>query len=275
MKIDEQILAILQRLEITGSKVKITERLDRPTYQAVDKVLQALGGKWKRGDQAHVFAGSPIDAIDLAVATGDVITPRDEGFFETPGKLATELVRMASVRRGDVMLEPSAGLGALVFAALEAGANVIAIERNEARRTKLSHLLGLFTARPMLGDHAAPQGTQAMVLPVDDYMKFLGEACIPYNRVAMNPPFCRVGDGNHLDHVRKAYDGLDGSWDPSGGVLAAILPSGVMERQDARHKDFRSWANRHGGEFAALPPKSFHESGTDVNTVTLRMTKRG
>lgn len=275
MKIDTATLETLQQLEVQGNNVRIQVRLGRSEYQAVDRVLQAIGGKWNRRAQAHVFKDSPVDAIDRAVATGVVTTAADEGFFATPGKLATELVRQANVRHGDVVLEPSAGDGALVFAALEQGANVIVVERNGKRRATLALNLGLFTERPMSGDHPLREmGTQAMVSSVDDFMRFTGIAdWIRPNRVLMNPPFCRVGIGNHLDHVRLAYDHMQPS-DASGAILVSVLPQGVMFRQDARHRDFRSWVSANGGEFDELPEGSFRESGTDVRTVTLRMSRR-
>ena len=83
----------------------------------------------------------------------------------------------------------------------------------------------------------------------------------------MNPPFCKVGLGDHLDHVQRAYDML-----VPDGVLVSVLPASVTFRQDRRYAGFRDWVLANG-EITPLPANSFKASGTNVNTVVVKMTK--
>jgi 16S rRNA G1207 methylase RsmC len=81
-----------------------------------------------------------------------------------------------------------------------------------------------------------------------------------FDHVAMNPPFARGAD---IRHVSKALDLVR-----PGGSLAAIMSAGVCFREDKRTKAFRARVH-HIGTFEPLPPSSFAESGTHVNTCLL------
>ncbi len=257
MKIDQESLANLSALEYVPGKlghVKIVEQLDRGAYTKLNKVLEALGGKWSKKDKAHVFDGANAQIrIDHAITTGEVETGQDVGWFPTPRALADRLVDLAceADRETTWALEPSAGDGAIVRALSAAGfekAEIIAVERDEKRRNAL-RAAGLCT-----------------VDNVDDFMD-LTLAGNDVDIVVMNPPFCRVGKGDHLDHVRHAFAQL-----LPGGRLVSVLPASVSFRRDRRHADFRGWVLEHG-EIEPLPERSFKESGTDVSTVVVRMVK--
>jgi hypothetical protein len=91
----------------------------------------------------------------------------------------------------------------------------------------------------------------------------------PMHRVVMNPPFKRCGLGDHLDHVRWAFNQLGDE-----GVLVSVLPAGVIFRQDTRHKEFRAWcASQYQHRFQDLPAAAFKASGTMVRTVLLKLEK--
>ena len=86
----------------------------------------------------------------------------------------------------------------------------------------------------------------------------------------MNPPFY----GTHwMDHVRHAWDFV-----APGGRLVAILPVSAHVAETKAHIQFRRWAERVNGRytygmFTDLPPESFAESGTNINTVVFSLTK--
>lgn len=81
MKLSKEVISVLDAAMCEGSHLYLagspnhqpdTPRLDRKLYEAVNKALAALGGKWKGGKaQAHVFDESPADAISDAIVTGD------------------------------------------------------------------------------------------------------------------------------------------------------------------------------------------------------------
>jgi predicted RNA methylase len=254
MKIDPDVLDVLAMLDCDGTAVRITEQLDRKLYEKTNKVLVALGGKWTRGAKAHLFGSDPRPRLDLAMTTGEVETGQDVGFFETPAPLAKQLVKMAAVRPGQLTLEPSAGTGRIVDALLAVGAHVTALEWDATRRTVLR-------TRSVEND-------QLTVSIAEDFMFWGIEPDGGFDRVVMNPPFCKVGGGDHLDHVRRAF----GMLGPSG-VLVSVMPASVAFRRDRRYAEFRAWCEEHG-TIDPLPEGSFKASGTGVNTVVVRLETR-
>lgn len=260
MIIAQEVLSVLSDLDVAvfGTEVRIATQLDRAMYTKVNKVLEALGGKWSRKAKAHVFDSDAQPRLDIVMMTGKVETGQDVGFFETPNALASDLVKRADVRSGDYVLEPSAGRGRIVEALQDAGACVVAVEWDPDRRVHLTQ--NVLKGRDFLAT-------------AHDFMSYLpGRYEISgrerlFDRVVMNPPFCRVGAGDHLDHVQHAFAMLR-----SGGVLVSVMPSSVEFRRDRRYAEFREWVEDHG-TIEPLPAGSFRESGTGVNTCVVRMEK--
>lgn len=252
MKIDAATMDTLRALKIEGNRVVITEKLDRKSYTRVNEVLATLGGKWTRKVAAHVFASDPAPLIAGVLDTGTVETDADMGFFPTPpavGNALVEFIGTSTPRPTSFWLEPSAGDGQLAMAirAARDGAHVTMIELHAGR----AHALKAIFPGTVIA-------TDFLSLEHSDGFKF--------DCVAMNPPFDKRGV--HMDHVRHAFECLR-----PGGVLGAILPSGVRDRDDRKHADFRAWAESHNGTWRDLPPLSFRASGTDVNTTMLRMER--
>lgn len=258
MRIDPNTLAVLSDLEVEGARVRIATQLDRGTYTKVNKVLEAIGGKWSRKDKAHVFGSDAQPRLDLVMTTGQVETGQDVGWFPTPAALAKKLVKLAAVKPGDYVLEPSAGEGAIVLAIQDAGGRVTAIEHDPNRSIKL--LESVLKTR----DYLAAARDFLDYLPGRD--EETGDLVL-FDRAVMNPPFCKVGKGDHLDHVRYAFSMLR-----PAGVLVSVLPSSIEFRRDRRYAEFRAWVEEHG-TIDALPAGSFKDSGTGVNTCVVRMEK--
>lgn len=254
MKITDDVLRVLASLEIKDREVRIVEQLDRKLYIKTDETLQALGGKWNRKAKAHLFDGDAQARVDLAITIGEVTTDQDLGFFPTPEPLAQRLVELAGVKQGCFVLEPSAGTGVIVEAAQATGASVVAIERDAERRKHLAF------RRLQIHDWTI---AVRIVADCDDFLDYGTDA--RFHRVVMNPPFCKVGKGDHLDHVVHAYSLLR-----KEGVLVSVLPSSIEFRQDKRHTAFRSWVLERG-TIESLPLNSFKESGTSVNTCVIRI----
>lgn len=249
--IDTDVLEILRGLECDGQNARMTcGQLDRKTYERTNKVLEALGGKWNRKAKAHVFDGDAAELLGDAVATGEYIDAKQEyQFFETPAAVADILLEDASFSTGDRILEPSAGRGALVRAALGRGADrlhIAAVELNE--------------------QHRKPLGEAGCAVTIGDFTRlpagFYGQA---FDAVVMNPPFTRSQD---IQHVRHAYDFL-----APGGRLWAVMSIGWTFRQDRKATDFKEWLNGRFHHWEPLPEGSFKESGTMVNAVAVRIDK--
>ncbi len=249
MKIEQDVMVELSKLEARGNQVWMAQ-MDRALYLKVNKVLEALGGKWNRGKKSHLFDGDAPSLIDAAIVLGEVTTKRDINFFPTPQPLAARLVEEAGVSGGMLCLEPSAGTGRIAWEMLQRGAKVTCVERDQKMREKLA---------------ADGYDTSS----VDDFLVY-GDPLRAgnFDAIIMNPPFNKVGLGNGLDHAQHAYRLLRG-----GGILKCVLPSGVTFREDSRHKDFRSWVRQLDSSIDDLPRGSFKSSGTDVNTCVVTIRK--
>ena len=246
-KIPENILSLLEQCTVQGNELVITcGQLERKTYEALNKVLVALGGKWNRKAGAHVFPDDPSVRVEEALLTGEYSDKKkDFGFFETPSFLAEEVVNLAQLSPGLKILEPSAGKGALARAALRD----VSIKEIYCLEILLEHCVTL-------------EGLGFKVRQKD----FLLTKPKPvFDRVIMNPPFSVAGRPQaDIDHVLHAFDYLK-----PGGRLVSIMGAGVRFRQNKKTVDFRKRVL----EIRDNPLDSFKISGTSVNTILVVMEK--
>lgn len=256
MKLNSEVLAVLDAARVEGTQVLLTGQLDRKLYVAVDKALQACGFTWNRKAKAHV-APTGVDAaerLDSAILSGSVVTDADEGFFPTPPELVDRLIVAAGIdERTCRVLEPSAGTGAIALGVRRASPQTAlwCVEKNALRARKLSMELDRV-------------GGPFNVV-VTDFLNW--SAGLDIDAVVMNPPFAR---GQDVQHVTHAFELLR-----PGGRLAAIMSAGVTFRQNTRETQFRALVEAHGGTIETLPEGAFKASGTAVRTVLVSMTKAG
>ncbi|SFJ68531.1 N-6 DNA methylase [Methylobacterium brachiatum] len=248
MRVSQDVLAVLDRASCEGNALSLVAlgKLDRKLYADINKALEAAGGKWNRKAQAHLFEGDAAEAIEPIILTGEIVSVRQElQQFDTPPDLAARVVAEARISPDMSVLEPSAGLGALVRAAVAAGGNVHCIELDAKRADGL----------------ALDVGDIIDVLHAD----FL--ACEPgavHDRVVMNPPFTKGQDIAHVEHAMRFLK--------PGGRLVAIMSGGILYRA-GKQAAFRQRIMDLGGTIAQLPADSFKASGTNVSTclVSLNM----
>jgi Predicted DNA modification methylase len=229
------ILTVLAAGTAEANRFLLPSQLDRKTYALTNKVLEALGGRWDRRAGAHVFDGGDCrERLEDALDTGSYERPDNLGWFPTPPALAKRMVDLVGDVRGKVVLEPSAGDGAIASVLHSRGANVRAVEIEGGRVKALAKLLG------------ANNVAQGDFLAVEPF---------PVDLVLANPPFARRADIHHLTHALRFLK--------PGGRLVAIMGAGITFRQDALTTAFRA-------RFASiepLPEGSFKASGTFVSTV--------
>ena len=237
--ISGNVLDILSRATADGNAIRIADRLDRPTYVAVNEVLAAAGGKWNRKAQAHLFPEDAAPVLAALLGDGSVVRPQDEGWFPTPAAIVADMTALADLEPGMEVLEPSAGDGAIARTVAESGCVVDCIEQN-AKRAGVIYEAGYARAVTLADFLAVPQR------PV-------------YDRVLMNPPFADKAD---IAHVRHALGFLR-----PGGLLIAVMAAGVGFREDRATAGFRELVSDAGGLLEPLPEDSFKESGTGVRTV--------
>lgn len=245
MKVDKEVMALLSASRTEDNKLFITGgQLDKNLYARLDKTLKAAGGKWHTKAKAHLFDGDAAEAIENILMTGEVTVPQDFGFFPTPPNVAKQAADLAMIGDGMMVLEPSAGRGALAVAANSAAVGVM-VDMHELLPDNHKALIEL--KLPLSG-----------VSEPGDFL--LVEPKPIYDRVLMNPPFDKKrSDIHHVVHALKFLK--------PGGRLVAIMPSGVTFRDDALTRDFRGIVERRGGSIETLPEASFKQAGTMVNTV--------
>lgn len=253
---DDRIKAILVDAEVDGQLLRIPAHLDRADYVAVDKTLQALGGKWNRRRRAHVFDFDPRQAV-ARVLEGDGVPASArsrEGFVETPAALARQIVSTYSGLSSDTsarVLEPSAGSGALVKVILDhaPSTRVVAIEPNQGR----AHTI---PAHPSVTVH------------VETFEQYAETSPAQFDSIIMNPPYSTSENPTlWIDHFHLASRLL-----APGGRMVAILPSGMTFRQDRRHREVRDLLESFGA-YSELAADAFTSSGTSVRTVVAWMSR--
>ncbi|HEY8066607.1 MAG TPA: DUF4942 domain-containing protein [Methylosinus sp.] len=208
------------------------------------------------------------------------LTPaRHFGFFPTPPEAVDEFFRgrgcvsgIPILRRREEsrlrILEPSAGTGNLARRCVHSAA-VMAEWSNRGRNYvdeyRFDNLVDCVEIQPELAAGLEAEGIYNRVIRAD-FLSLRPNAFEPYDLVVMNPPFDRERD---LDHVTHALGFLK-----PGGQLFAIISAGTEFRETRKAVAFRALVERNGGSFRDLPPGSFRESGTNVNTVVVTMRRR-
>lgn len=188
-----------------------------------------------------VRAGKTTPSL-AAIAERELIGMKLPGFFPTPQSLAERMAKMAEVKAGMTVLEPSAGTGRIADALKAAGANVETVEMQSRLRDIL----------------------QKKGHTVVDHDFTTMDTAKKYDRIVMNPPFEK---GQDMAHVKRAYEMLK-----PGGKIVAIMGEGAFFRGDKKATEFRSWLEGRGVS-EKLPEGTFKESNTGVNTRLVTITK--
>lgn len=238
-KIDESILQVLSRVTVDGNMIFLTcGQLDRKAYLAVNEVLENIGGKWNRKEKAHVYTEDPTERLESVLLTGEIIPPKKFGYFPTPDKIARQIIELAEIEPHHMVLEPSAGDGAIIKFIPECE-TLDCVEILPENIKKLQSL---------------------GMSPFECDFLILVEKPV-YDRIVANPPFSYEGHPQaDIDHVNH----MVGCLAPEGRIVS-IMGAGVMFRENKKTITFRKMVEEHNGYFEKLPEKSFSESGTNVN----------
>lgn len=251
VEISPEIRGLLLRLRIEGNVVYIDQQLDRETYVRLNKVLDALGGKWNRKARGHIFEGDAATKIAESLEAGEAVDVKKTfEYFETPIEIANQMLDRAAITGEPAtntdfyVLEPSAGQGAIadVVRAYVPSMNIHVVEIQQEHQQTLKE--------------------KGYRLVGKNFLKLKKKRL--YDRVLMNPPFSKQQD---IDHVLHAWKFLE-----PGGRLVSIMSAGTQFRDNKKAKKFRELVDEHG-YLEPLPPGSFGESGTEVNTVMVVLDK--
>jgi hypothetical protein len=256
LAVDVAILQALRTAHVDGNALILAKQLDRGLYEKVDKILRRIGGKWDRKARAHVFPFDPANHVAHILETGNLgysVDANPYDFFPTPDALAHELVRRYCMDHGPSpkVLEPSVGAGAFLRALLEhvPYARICAYEIDRERA----------------------QGSAVRFPGVDiRHRDFLDATPTPeFDLVVMNPPFANGVYAKHIAHALQFVK--------PGGRLVAIASAGLRFRRGTNDEGLRAMIagdSQYGsGIIDDLPPDTFRQAGTSVNTVTVCLTR--
>lgn len=240
-------LEVLQACTVQGNIIKLPDtQLDRKLYLEVAKALELIGGKWKGGKTfGFVFNSDPTELLEELATGGNRNLKKEYQFFATPDQLADELVQHARIQNGDMILEPSAGQGAIVKA----------IQRR----------MGF---HEVWGYELMPQNR--LFLDKIPEFQLLGDDFLTckmtcFDKVIANPPFTKNQD---IDHIRKMYDCLD-----DGGRLVSLASISWEKGSQRKQEEFKDWLDELNAEIHDVPPGAFKESGTAVGAKIIIIDK--
>jgi hypothetical protein len=229
--------------DTTGVYVTDMPRVDPPRPSApsalperkLDAPPSTRAGR--RPSPASARGPTAFDAMAESLKAGVKVVSADQ-LFPTPPELAERIVSLADMRAGHRVLEPSAGTGRLLRAALTIpGIELVAVEiRDELARALAPGPGDRYTVR-----HA-------------DFLTLGPEQLGTFDRIIMNPPFTGASDIKHILHARALLK--------PDGRLVALCAGGPRQ-----HKDLKPLADT----WEELPAGSFKSSGTSVRTVLLTM----
>lgn len=244
-KVSDEVRDVLARSTIDANTVCLPEQLERSLYVAVDKVLKGVGGKWDRRQRVHVFERDPRELLGLAVETGRAVNVKNAlQAFYTPPEIARRVAEAAELAPHQYVLEPSAGHGALIRAALDVEPT-LRVEAHEIDPYAMRALNSAFPRiRTVLGDFLS---MPCRYRPSEKIV----------DRVLMNPPFTGGQDVEHVAHAMLMVK--------PGGILVAIVSAGAGRGRDWRSKGFARLLEA-CGERQELPENAFEASGTGVRT---------
>ena len=243
MKIDSEVIELLETVDIKDNLLTLNcGQLDRKTYVAVNKALEAIGGKWNRKLKGHVFESNPSEKIKTLFSGENIETPKEFGFFETPHWLALKMVDVANLRPGMLVLEPSAGRGAIADVIKPKEVKLVLVE--------------------LLSEHVKTLISKGYTAIQTDFLQdSFGKA---YSRILMNPPFTKQADIDHVNHALKFLK--------PGGRLVSIMAAGITFRDNKKTVALREYIERNG-YIEELPENTFKKSRTQVKTVMVVIDK--
>lgn len=188
-------------------------------------LMDALRPRFARLAERHTNGAAPT-----AVAAHQL--------FQTPAHLAARMTALLNPAPGARILEPSAGLGALLDA-LPPGHDVTAVEM-----------------APQLAAVLYAQERPGMALWQRDFLLLSPLELGAFEAIIMNPPFTMKSDEKHVAHALRFLA-------PGGRLVALVMDTPHRER-----------ALRHlAATWEHIPAGTFRAAGTNVPTVLLSIEK--
>lgn len=198
------------------------------------RILQGMISQEDQEQIAKRAEREKQQAID--VAEDKVRFEKLPGFFPTPPEIIERMIEAARLEDGDLILDPSAGNGAILDA----------VNLHGAKSNKAFNIMAV-EIRPSLCDILQLKGYAHQCsdfLDVNVWSQ-LGQ----FSVILMNPPFENFQD---IDHVMRA-----GTILLKHGTLVAIMSESTFTSTYRKPRVFREWLAKRAGIIESLPANSF------------------
>ena len=242
---------VLQACTVQGNIIKLPSvQLERKLYEDVAKSLQLIGGKWKGGKISGFVFNEEPDELLAQISNGQKRDLKKEfQFFATPQPLAARLVQLANIEQYDLILEPSAGQGAIIKE----------IQKESKETVHYCELMPL--NRTFLSKFNNVQYI------TDNFLKLAANKIVQgmFHKIIANPPFANNQD---IDHLKVMYNVC-----AIGGRIVSVMGKHWQYGSENKCKQFRQWLNEIDSEIIELEAGEFKESGTNIATCILIINK--
>jgi len=196
------------------------------------------------------------------------------GFYPTPDGACDRVFRnISTLQRADApqlrILEPSAGTGNLArrcVHSIEELDNWSGGRSHYLEKYRFDNLVDCVEIQPALAENLQAEGIYNRVY-AKDFLQLTPDVTGLYDIVIMNPPFDRERDIDHAFHALKFLK--DDGW------LVAIMSAGTEFRETKKSAAFRALMQKMNAQWEDLPAGSFSSTGTNVNTLFVKVWKNG
>ncbi|HWY13091.1 MAG TPA: methyltransferase [Bacteroidia bacterium] len=259
-KLTEEAIEVLKNSTIDNNIVRLPEgQLERKVYLEVKKYLEILGGKWKGGNtQGFVYNEeytSELRSLLDKICGGEKVNPKKQyQYFPTPKEICEQLIKLAGLKKDHLVLEPSAGQGAIMDVILDKFPNI-----------QLFCCEKMSTNQIILNKKYGNKDNIGLMHPLnDDFLEF--DELTKFDRIIMNPPFQNNQD---CSHIQKAYSCL-----AKNGKIVAISSKHWKLSKNKKETEFREWLDEVGAEIKEIPAGAFKDSSTNIETLIIIIDKK-
>ena len=190
---------------------------------------------------------SEADKMRQALKEGVKVVSAPQ-LFPTPPEIAKKMVELADIQPGQLVLEPSAGTGAIIKEIIDSvDTEILGVELNRDLCNQLRVTFPGYRLQVTQGDF--------LEIPVNETNNWIQGKIPTVDRIVMNPPFKNGDDIKHIKHAIKFLN--------ANGQLVALCANGPRQQREL-------------GPLAdlwePLPEGSFKAQGTNVNVVLLTIS---
>lgn len=249
IKVTDRDRSILSQARF-DSLLRLPQLTDDEYYNNIKFLVEYVGGHWREryrgynfdepGDIVLAKLKQVMDKGYIEITTNKAFQIKNN-FYPTPDWLACKMVDLADIKRGERVLEPSAGRGALLKYISSKTASYFAVEYNRENVKCLRDM-----------------GYRVNAGSFENYYKNrINSHGEKFNKIIMNPPFFNEMD---LRHTVLAYNLLK-----PGGKLIGLVAENSLYYDRPVTRNFNTIMNMTDSKRVDIPHGSFKQSGTNVD----------